>query len=69
MAIRTSNVEAMNRMLDRGQMGSELHAMIKARQWSGAASLINGEPRMAMVNAEAHHLPPTHALIWTDRPQ
>ena len=41
MAIRSSNLEAVNRMLDKGQMGSELHAMIKGRQWSGAASLIN----------------------------
>lgn len=44
MAIRSSNLEAVNRMLDKGQMGSELHAMIKGRQWSGAASLINGAP-------------------------
>eukprot|EP01050_Picozoa_sp_SAG11_P008704 SAG11_NODE_779_length_7207_cov_3.043894_4_plen_143_part_00 len=29
-------------MLDRGQMGAQLHSMIKARQWAGAASLING---------------------------
>ena len=42
MAIRTSNVEALHRQMDNGRQGSELHAVIKARQWSGAASLING---------------------------
>jgi len=42
MVSRASNIEAVNRQLDIGSQGSELHAVIKARQWSGAASLIQG---------------------------
>jgi hypothetical protein len=42
MVSRASNIEAVNRQLDIGSQGSELHAVIKARQWTGAASLING---------------------------
>ena len=42
MVSRASNIEAVNRQLDIGSQGSELHAVIKARQWAGAASLING---------------------------
>ena len=48
MCSRASNVEAMNRQLDIGSQGAELHAVIKARQWAGAASLINGAPCAAL---------------------
>ena len=49
MVSRASNQEAMNRQLDIGSQGSELHAVIKARQWAGAASLINGAvPRSSL---------------------
>lgn len=44
MVSRGSNLEALNRQLDIGSQGAELHAVIKARQWAGAASLINGAP-------------------------
>jgi hypothetical protein len=43
MVSRASNIEAVNRQLDIGSQGSELHAVINGQsQWSGAASLIQG---------------------------
>jgi hypothetical protein len=41
MAMRDSGGEALHRRLDSGRVGTELHAVLKARQWVGAASLIN----------------------------
>jgi hemolysin activation/secretion protein len=54
MVSRASNIEAVNRQLDIGSQGSELHAVIKARQWSGAASLINGARARSASRARAH---------------
>ena len=42
MSVRDSAGEALHRQLDSGKTGSQLHAVLKARQWVGASSLING---------------------------
>ena len=35
MSMRDSSGEALHRHLDSGRVGTELHAVLKARQWVG----------------------------------